>query len=87
MGSGRIITYAERIKQLENEAAYFRYKLHLILSMQIKIDPLNKLYGDLNEKENLYRTCIATNERKIADLISCTDNLKNTLITYDYANE
>jgi hypothetical protein len=80
------LTYAQRIKQIEKETAYFRYKLHLIQSMQIKIDPLNKLYGDLDAKEKLYRTQIQSNERKVENLISCTDNLKNTLITYTQTN-
>lgn len=80
------LTYAQRIKQIENETAYFRYKLHLILSMQVKIDPLNKLYGDLDTKEHYYRTQIQANERKIENLKSCTDNLKHNLITYTNEN-
>lgn len=86
MAANNRVTYAQRIKQIEDETAYFRYKLGLILSMQVKIDPLNKLYGDLDAKEQQYRTQIQANERKIENLISCTDNLKNTLITYTNEN-
>lgn len=86
MATSRTLTYAQRIKQIEDENAYFRYKLHLVLSMQGKIDPLNKFYGDLDERENNYRKQIETNERKIKNLMSLTDNLKNTLITYTDEN-
>lgn len=78
----RSITVRQRINEIEKETAYLRYKLLLVRSMQIKLDPLNKYYGDLDAKERMYVALIDSNDMRVRNLNSIHEVEKQKLITY-----
>lgn len=84
MGINRSLTVKQRIDQLEKEAAYYRYKLWSVVGMIKNIDPLNKLYGDLNKLENEYSTKLNGFEARIESLKKTYNNLNVRLINYIY---